>query len=158
GDAGIIWSGDGAATIGAFATIADIAADKRIRDAYPGVAATAAGLATPQIRHLATLGGNLAQRSRCWYFRNPHIACLKKGGSHCSARAGNHLCGAACDLGPCVAPHPSSMAAALLAYDANIATDRRKGLSIRDLLGDGSNGRADHALQAGEAIRSISLP
>jgi xanthine dehydrogenase YagS FAD-binding subunit len=158
GDDGIIWGADGAATIGAFATIATIAADKMINDAYPGVAATAAGLATPQIRHLATLGGNLAQRSRCWYFRNPHIACLKKGGNDCPARSGNHLYSVAFDLGPCVAPHPSSMAAALLAYEATITTDRRKGLSIGELLGDGSNGRADHALQSGEAIRSIALP
>ena len=58
------------------------------RAAYPGIAASAQGLATPQIRHLATLGGNLAQRSRCWYFRNPHIACLKKGGIDCPARVG----------------------------------------------------------------------
>ena len=158
GDNGIIWGGDGAATIGAFATIADIATDMRISDAYPGVSATAAGLATPQIRHLATLGGNLAQRSRCWYFRNPHIACLKKGGSDCPARTGNHLYSVAFDLGPCVATHPSSMAAALLAYEASITTDRRKGLSIGELLGDGSNGRADHALQAGETIRSVALP
>jgi xanthine dehydrogenase YagS FAD-binding subunit len=158
GDDGIIGGADGAATIGAFATIAAIAADKRIADAYPGVAATAAGLATPQIRHLATIGGNLAQRSRCWYFRNPHIACLKKGGSDCPARSGNHLYGVAFDLGPCVAPHPSSMAAALLAYEATVTTDRRPKLSIGDLLGDGSDGRADHALQAGETIRSIALP
>ena len=158
GDDGIVWGADGAAAIGAFATIATIAADKRIKDAYPGVAATAAGLATPQIRHLATLGGNLAQRSRCWYFRNPHIACLKKGGSDCPARSGNHLYGAAFDLGPCVAPHPSSMAAALLAYEATVSTDRRTALSIRELLGDGSDGRSDHALQPGEKIRSIALP
>ena len=158
GDNGIIWSDDGDATIGAFATIADIAADRRISAAYPGVSATAAGLATPQIRHLATLGGNLAQRSRCWYFRNPHIACLKKGGGDCPARSGNHLYSVVFDLGPCVAPHPSSMAAALLAYEAVVTTDRRKGLSIGELLGDGSNGRADHALQAGETIRSVALP
>ncbi|MBI5322262.1 FAD binding domain-containing protein [Bradyrhizobium sp.] len=158
GDDGIVWGADGAATIGAFATIATIAADTRIKDAYPGVAATALGLATPQIRHLATLGGNLAQRSRCWYYRNPHIACLKKGGSDCPARAGNHLYGVAFDLGPCVAPHPSSMAAALLAYEATVSTDRRKALSIAELLGNGSDGRADHALQAGETIRSIVLP
>ncbi len=157
GDDGIIWGADGAATIGAFATIAAIAADKRINDAYPGVAATAAGLATPQIRHLATLGGNLAQRSRCWYYRNPHIACLKKGGSECPARTGNHLYSVAFDLGPCVAPHPSSMAAALLAYDATVTTDRRKAISIGELLGDGSDGRADHALQSAETIRSIAL-
>lgn len=157
GDDGIAWGADGAATIGAFATIADIAADARIKDAYPGLAATAAGLATPQIRHLATLGGNLAQRSRCWYFRNPHIACLKKGGTDCPARAGNHLYHVAFDLGPCIAPHPSSMAAALLAYEASVTTDRRNGISIAELLGDGSDGRADHALESGETIRSIGL-
>jgi xanthine dehydrogenase YagS FAD-binding subunit len=50
------------------------------------------------------------------------------------------------------------MAAALLAYEASVTTDRRKGLSIDELLGDGSNGHADHALQAGETIRSIALP
>ncbi len=157
GDDGIAWAADGAATIGAFATIADIAADARIKDAYPGLAATASGLATPQIRHLATLGGNLAQRSRCWYFRNPHVACLKKGGTDCPARAGNHLYHVAFDLGPCIAPHPSSMAAALLAYEASVTTDRRNGISIAELLGDGSDGRADHALESGETIRSIGL-
>jgi len=157
GDTSITWAASGAATIGGFATIATIAADARIRDAYPGVSAAAQGLATPQIRHLATLGGNLAQRSRCWYFRKPHIDCLKKGGSDCPARSGNHLYGVAFDLGPCVAPHPSTMAAALLAYEAKIVTDRRSGLSVRDLLGDASNGRADHALGQGEMIKQIEL-
>ena len=157
GDRSITWAANGAATIGAFATIAAIAADQRIKAAYPGVSASAQGLATPQIRHLATLGGNLAQRSRCWYFRKPHIDCLKKGGSNCPARAGNHLYGVAFDLGPCVAPHPSTMAAALLAYEANVTTNRRNGLSIRDLLGDGSNGHADNALGAGEMITQVVL-
>lgn len=158
GERGIAWSADGAASIGALATIADIAADPRLGAAYPGIAASAQGLATPQVRHVATLGGNLAQRSRCWYFRNPRLDCLKKGGSSCPARAGNHLYGVAFDLGDCVAPHPSTMAAALLAYDAHIATDRRGSLSIADLLGDGSNGRADHALAAGEMITRVMLP
>jgi xanthine dehydrogenase YagS FAD-binding subunit len=157
GDASIGWSADGAAIIGASATIATIAADARIVAAYPALAASAQSLATPQIRHLATLGGNLAQRSRCWYFRNPHIDCLKKGGSDCPARTGNHLYGVAFDLGPCVAPHPSTMAAALAAYDAVVLTDRRTGLSIADLLGDGTDGRSDHALQAGELIKQIAL-
>lgn len=154
----IEWAADGSARIGAFTTIAAIAADARIRDAYPGIAAAAQGLATPQIRHLATLGGNLAQRSRCWYFRNPQIDCLKKGGSDCPARSGNHLYHVAFDLGPCVAPHPSTMAMALLAYDATVETDRRNGLSIPDLLGDGSNGAADHLLAPGEKIEAIALP
>jgi xanthine dehydrogenase YagS FAD-binding subunit len=154
---GMHWAADGSLRLGAFTTIAAIAADARIAASYPGIAASAQGLATPQIRHLATLGGNLAQRSRCWYFRNPHIACLKKGGSECPARSGNHLYHVAFDLGPCVAPHPSTMAAALLAYDAKITTDRRSSLTIVDLLGDGSNGSADNALQPGEMIRSVEL-
>lgn len=154
---GMDWGADGAVRIGAFTTIAAIAADARIAQAYPGLAASAEGLATPQVRHLATLGGNLAQRSRCWYFRNPHIACLKKGGPDCPARAGNHLYSVAFDLGPCVAPHPSTMAAALLAYEASVSTDQRSGLTIGELLGDGSNGAADHALAPGEMIRSVEL-
>ncbi|MES2194006.1 MAG: FAD binding domain-containing protein [Pseudomonadota bacterium] len=155
---GVTWGTDGAATIGALTSIAAIAADPRIAAAYPGIAASALGLATPQIRHLATLGGNLAQRSRCWYFRDPHIACLKKGGSDCPARTGNHLYSVAFDLGPCVAPHPSTMAAALLAYDARIVTSQRPAISIDELLGDGSNGTSDHTLAPDEMIRSVELP
>ncbi|MBR0893511.1 FAD binding domain-containing protein [Bradyrhizobium tropiciagri] len=155
---GIAWGADGAARIGALTAIAAIASDTRLAQAYPGIAASAQGLATPQIRHMATLGGNLAQRSRCWYFRNPQIACLKKGGSDCPARSGNHLYHVAFDLGPCVAPHPSTMAMALLAYDAKVTTDRRSGLSITDLLGDGSNGTVDNLLAAGERIERIELP
>ncbi|MBR0717689.1 FAD binding domain-containing protein [Bradyrhizobium liaoningense] len=158
GTIGIDWTADGSGRIGAFTTIAAIAADARIREAYPGIAAAAQGLATPQIRQMATLGGNLAQRSRCWYFRNPQIDCLKKGGSDCPARSGNHLYHAAFDIGPCVAPHPSTMAMALLAYDATVTTDRRSGLSIPDLLGDGSNGAADHLLAPGERIDAIAVP
>jgi xanthine dehydrogenase YagS FAD-binding subunit len=158
GTIGIDWAADGSARIGAFTSIATIASDARIRDAYPGIADAAQGLATPQIRHLATLGGNLAQRSRCWYYRNPQIGCLKKGGSDCPARSGNHLYHAAFDLGPCVAPHPSTMAMALLAYDATIATDRRSRLSVPDLLGDGSKGAVDHLLAPGERIEAIALP
>jgi len=158
GDSGISWGADGAATIGALATIATIGTDERVAAAYPGIAASALNLATPQVRRLATLGGNLAQRSRCWYFRNPRIDCLKKGGNACPARTGNHLYGVAFDLGDCVAPHPSTMAVSLLAYGAQIVTNHRDGLTIAALLGDGSNGRRDHALAPGEMITRIVLP
>src|SRR5207249_12135769 len=96
---GMEWKADGAARIGALTTIAGIAGDRKIAAGYPGLAAAAVGLATPQIRHLATLGGNTAQRSRCWYFRNPQVACLKKRSSACPARDGNHLHSVAFDLG-----------------------------------------------------------
>lgn len=158
GDKTITWGPDGAARIGALTTIAAVATDARIAAAYPGLAASAQGLATPQVRHVATLGGNLAQRSRCWYFRRADIDCLKKGGSTCPARSGNHLYGVAFDLGACVAPHPSTMAAALLAYDATITTDRRSGSTIAGLLGDGSVSHADHTLAPGEMIERIALP
>jgi xanthine dehydrogenase YagS FAD-binding subunit len=154
---GIAWDSTGP-RIGALTPIAAIAADARLTAAYPGIAAAVAGLATPQIRRVATLGGNLAQRSRCWYFRNPRIDCLKKGGAACPAREGNHLYGVAFDLGPCVAPHPSTMAAALMAYDAKIATNQRPALAIAELLGDGSDGAADNALHPGEMIEAILLP
>jgi xanthine dehydrogenase YagS FAD-binding subunit len=153
----IAWDSSGAARIGASTSIAAIASDARLQAAYPGIAVAAGGLATPQIRHLATLGGNLAQRSRCWYYRNPHFSCLKKGGSECPARPGNHLYGVAFDLGPCVAPHPSTMAAALLAYEGKITTSQRHGLSVENLLGDGSNGSADNALAQGEMIEAVEL-
>jgi xanthine dehydrogenase YagS FAD-binding subunit len=155
---GTAWDATGAARIGASMSIAEIAGDLQFAAAYPGIAAAAGGLATPQIRRVATLGGNLAQRSRCWYFRNPHIDCLKKGGAACPARLGNHLYGVAFDLGPCVAPHPSTMATALLAYDARVTTSQRAALTIEQLLGDGSNGAADHALMPGEMIVSAELP
>ena len=155
---GIAIGQTGALRIGASTTIAAIAANARIAEAYPGFAAAASGLATPQIRQLATLGGNLAQRSRCWYYRNPHFSCLKKGGAECPAREGNHLYGVAFDLGPCVAPHPSTMATALMAYDARVDTTKRKALTIEQLLGDGSNGAADHALGASEMILAVELP
>ena len=157
GSRDVEWDADGAASISAFATISVIAADPKLGGAYPGLTAAAAGLATPQVRHVATIGGNLGQRSRCWYYRDPHISCLKKGGSVCPAREGNHLYGVAFDLGPCVAPHPSTLAAALMAYEATVTTNLRPRLAINQLLGDGSNGSADHALQPGEIVESIEL-
>jgi xanthine dehydrogenase YagS FAD-binding subunit len=143
--------------ISAFCSIAAIAADPKLREAYPGLAAAAGDLATPQVRHVATLGGNLAQRSRCWYYRDPQIACLKKGGATCPAREGNHLYGVAFDLGPCVAPHASTMAAALMAYDATVKTNLRERVTIEQLLGDGSSGISDNTLAQGEIIESVEL-
>lgn len=154
----ITWRGDGSATIGAAVTIAAMATDARLAAAYPALAATAAGLATPEIRRMATLGGNIAQRNRCWYFRNPAFTCLKRGGATCPARTGNHLYAVAFDRGPCVAPHASSMAAALLAYDAIITTNTRPSATLGDILGDGRDGTRDHQLADGEWIIQVTLP
>jgi xanthine dehydrogenase YagS FAD-binding subunit len=90
----------------------------------------------------------LAQRTRCWY--------LKKGASGRPARDGNHLYAVIFDLGPCVAPHPSTLGTALLASDV-IQTDRRGDLSAADLFGNRSDGTADNTLDDGERIVSITL-
>ena len=88
---GITWRPDGSARIGAMTTVAELAADQRLQAAYPALTATAGALATPQIRAAATLGGNLLQRNRCWYYRNPGADCFQTGGNGCPARAGVHL-------------------------------------------------------------------
>ncbi len=155
---GIAWQADGSAVLGGLVAIAALAADARLADAYPGLAAAAQGLATPQIRARATVGGNLAQRSRCWYYRNPHLPCLKKGDAVCPARAGNHLYGVIFDRGPCVAPHPSTLGAALLAYAATLTTNQRDAWPVAELFGDGRDGARDSRLAAGEEIVSVRLP
>lgn len=160
GLAGISWDA-GKASIGATTPVATIANDAALAARYPGLSAAAAALATPQIRAVATLGGNLAQRSRCWYFRSPEAHCLKKGGDRCDARSGDHLVHACFDLGPCIAVHPSTLAMAALAYDAQVelamvggSKERR---STAAVLGDGSDPGREHAIPDGALITSVAL-
>ncbi len=154
----IDWAPDGSASIGALVTVDGLATDPRVRRAYPGLADAAAGLATPQIRRVATLGGNLMQRTRCWYYRHPDTSCLKKGGDTCPARDGNHLYGVAVDRGPCVWPHPSTLAAALLAHQAQVEVQDGGRLSVDDLYGDGSDGTRDHQLPPGQVLARVVMP
>lgn len=144
--------------IGAKVSVASLSLEKAIQTGYPGLAQAAGGLATPQIRAIATLGGNLLQRSRCWYFRNPEAKCLKKGGSSCLARAGDHLFHACFDTGPCVAVHPSTLGMALLAYEATIETGDAKTLTIEALYGDGKDPTRENQLPTGAFLRSVVLP
>jgi len=91
-----------------------------IQARYPALAEAAALAATPQLRNMATIGGNLLQRPRCWYFRNPRVECWLKGGDDCPARNGENQLHALFDISPCVAVHPSDPATALLALDASV--------------------------------------
>lgn len=142
--------------IGAGATIAMVAVETAI--SYPALAVTAAGLATPQVRARATVGGNLTQHTRCWYYRHPQTSCFKSGGDSCPARDGQHLYGVVFDRSACVHPHPSSIAMALLTYDARVSLIDGSTRSIDDVFGDGSDPTRDHLLAAGEVIASIELP
>jgi xanthine dehydrogenase YagS FAD-binding subunit len=148
----------GALRIGARTRIVDIASSPEVAKGYPGLAAAAGGLATPQIRAVGTLGGNLLQRTRCWYFRSPEAKCLKKGGKKCYAREGDHLFHACFDLGPCASVHPSTLGMALMAYDAQVEVAGGKVRTIAELYGDGSDARRDHQLEDGALLTAVVLP
>ena len=153
----IEWQSNGAAKVGALVKLTDIAKDEGLRNAYPAFVQAAAGLATPQIRAMATMGGALLQHTRCWYYRNPDLNCYKKGGDHCPARTGNHLYGVCFDLGPCVFPHPSTLGMALMAYEAEVEIAGKGRRAVADLYGDGSNPNKDHLLEPSELLTYIYM-
>lgn len=142
--------------IGAGTTVAVVA--RELAGSHPALALTAGGLATPQIRAVATVGGNLLQHTRCWYYRHPHLECFKSGGNSCPARSGRHLYGVAFDNSECVHPHPSSIAMALLTYDAGVTLAGGSSMSVADLLGDGVDPTRDHRLPTGAIVTSIRVP
>ncbi|MCX4777740.1 FAD binding domain-containing protein [Streptomyces sp. NBC_01264] len=149
----------GGLRIGALTTLTELATDPRVRSGWPGLAVSAGSAATPQIRAAGTLGGNLLQRNRCWYYRNPHFSCLQKGGSGCPAREGDHHFGVVSGDGPCVAPHPSTLAAALLTYDAGVEVHGESPRTVAELYGDGDGlHRADHLLAPDRVLTAVLLP
>jgi len=167
---GVDWRPDGSVRVGAMTGVGELAANPRLVEAYPALAATARVLATPQVRDAATLGGNLLQRNRCWYLRNPAFDCFQTGGHSCPARTGDHLYGVVVDQGPCAAPHPSSLAAALLVYDASVLVAGGDGAGpdasgspltaeapLADLY-DGSDPTRDHVLAPGRVLVAVTLP
>jgi xanthine dehydrogenase YagS FAD-binding subunit len=107
-------------TLGALTTLADIEQSDLLRARYPLLVEAAAQAATPQLRNMATIGGNLLQRPRCWYFRNHLFQCWLKGGADCPAKEGENQHHALFGDSPCVAVHPSDLAAALVAVDATV--------------------------------------
>src|SRR5581483_8715096 len=96
--------------IGALATVFEIESHPEIKKSFPGLAEAAHSIATPQIRHLGTLGGNLCQRPRCWYFRLENVKCLKKGGDTCYSADGENKYNAIFGGGPSYIVHPSDLA------------------------------------------------
>lgn len=114
-------------TLGALTTLREIEQSELLRRHYPLLAEAAALAATPQLRNMATIGGNLLQRPRCWYFRNHRFHCWLKGGDDCPAQDGENQHHALFGGGPCYAVHPSDLAAALLALDATVRLRGPKG-------------------------------
>ena len=126
-------------TIGALVTVAEIEHDAEIEKVFPGLHDAAAEIASPQIRNVATVGGNLAQHSRCWYFRQRDVLCLKKGGDLCYARHGENRYHSLFTGNDCISPVVSSLATTFAALDATAVVlhdGKETRLSMADALPD----------------------
>ena len=152
---------DGTLRIGASARIEHLANHPLIRERYGALAEACSVVATPALREMGTLGGNLCQRPRCWYFRRG-VACHKNGGDSCPAREGENQYLAILDGGPCYIVHPSDPAVASTALEAEVEIRSAKGervVAIEDfyLL---PRERLDHetVLRPGEVVTAVLLP
>ena len=148
----------GGLRIGARVTVRQLQHSPLVAQGWPGLAMTARGLATPQIRARATVGGNLLKDVRCWYYHTPEFTCLKKGGSACLARQGEHSHHACVDLGACAAPHPSTLALAFLALGAQAHLADGRHLSMDELYGDARDPTRCHTLGPRDLLEAIELP
>ncbi|MFD3579139.1 FAD binding domain-containing protein [Streptomyces sp. NPDC058644] len=155
---------DGGLRIGATVTNSDLAADPEVRSRYPALAEAVLAGASGQLRNMATVGGNLLQRTRCGYFADLSKPCNKRDpGSGCPAIEGEHhnhaILGA---TEHCVAVHPSDMGVALAAFDAVISYETAEGtgeLPLADFyLAVGSTPHLETALPSGALITGITLP
>ena len=153
---------DGAASIGGMVTLARIAANDEIARRYAALSQAAASVATPQIRNAGTLGGNLCQRPRCWYYRSPLFDCLKKGGDTCFAVAGGNKYHAILGADGCHIVHPSDPAVALVALGASAriyGADGVRSLPIADFfVSPSQNMLSETALEDGEILVGVDLP
>ncbi len=114
--------------IGATTRLADIAASPVLNQKYTALAQAASRVATPHVRDMATIGGNIAQLHRCWYFRKPEnrFNCIRKGGTTCFAMTGdNRYHSIFGNVNRCIAVHPSDVAPALIALNAKVVTNKR---------------------------------
>jgi xanthine dehydrogenase YagS FAD-binding subunit len=119
----------GGLRIGALTTLTEVAENRQVLESYPVLAQAAASVGSPQLRNQGTLGGNLCQRPRCWYFRGD-FHCLRKGGDTCFAEAGESQMHAIFGGSKCHIVHPSDTASALVALDARVSIAGVKGARV----------------------------
>jgi xanthine dehydrogenase YagS FAD-binding subunit len=155
--------GKGGLRIGALVTITQLEEHPLVRKGFPGLAEAAHSIATPQIRNLGTVGGNLCQRPRCWYYRLEEAVCLKKGGSECYAANGENKYNAILGGGPSYIVHPSDLAPMLVALGASVSVSGSSGkrnillAKFFTLPSEGAILR-ENVLQPSEIITEIQLP
>ena len=150
-------------TIGALVTLSQLEENPVVRASFPGLAEAAHSIATPQIRNLGTVGGNLCQRPRCWYFRLEEVVCLKKGGSECYAATGENKYNAIFGGGPSYIVHPSDLAPMLLALGASVSVTGADGKRVIPLdkfftLPSEGSIRRENVLKNDEIITQINVP
>ena len=159
---GVRQTKDGGLRIGALTPLVEIVNSKPIREHYPALAQAASEVASPQLRNQGTLGGNICQKPRCWYYRG-EFHCLRKGGSKCFAENGeNHY---HCIFGSshiCYIVHPSDTAPALVAHDASVRIAGPKGTKLVPLEAfyvlPSSNVEKETILEPNEILTEIFLP
>lgn len=153
---------DGSLRIGALATLAQVAAHAGVRKTHPALAQACGEAASPQIRNVATLGGNVLQRPRCWYYRLESYECLKKGGDVCYAVGGENRYHVIFGGGPSYAVHPSNAAVALVAYGSSFvlegATGSRTVPAAEFFTLPSKDAEKENQLQPGELLTEIRVP
>ena len=149
-------------SLGALTPLVRIERDPEIARRYPALAQAARSIATPQIRNVGTLGGNLCQRPRCWYYRSPLFDCRKKGGDACFAADAGNKYHAILGGGSCPMVHPSDMAVALISLRAEVKLAGPHGGRTMPLerffVGPDQNIKAENVLEAGELLTQAVLP
>ncbi|MDX6405218.1 MAG: xanthine dehydrogenase YagS FAD-binding subunit [Blastocatellia bacterium] len=160
---GIADDGKGGLRVGALVTLTQLEEHPIVRRNFPGLSEAAHSIATPQIRNLGTVGGNLCQRPRCWYFRLEEAVCLKKGGSECFAATGENKYNAILGGGPSYIVHPSDLAPMLLALGASVSVLGAAGKRIIPLdkfftLPAEGNLRRENVLKNDDLITEIHVP
>ncbi|MGH7967313.1 MAG: FAD binding domain-containing protein, partial [Limisphaerales bacterium] len=151
-----VWS------IGANVTVAQIENHPELAKVFPAVQQAAAEVGSQQIRNVATVGGNLAQHSRCWYYRHRDIVCLKKGGDTCYARHGDNKYHSLFTGNTCISPVVSNLSIALAAIDATVIVERAgqpSRMTIAELYAKAwDNPTAHDSLEPGDLITKIEVP
>ncbi len=153
---------DGKVRIGAMTRVSELAENQTIKTSYPVLHEAALSLATPQLRNVGTVGGNLCQRPRCWYYRNPQVECRKKGGSRCYASGGRNRYHAILGGGICHIVYPSDLAPALISLDAEATIATANGNRTIPLEEFYTLPRVDvqkeNILKANEILKEIEIP
>lgn len=154
---------DGGLRIGAMTKLRDLERDASLTGAFAVLREAAASVASPQIRSQATVGGNLCQRPRCVYYRHAQAPCIKKGGSECFAATGHNKYNAIFGGGPSYIVHPSDLAPALVALNAEVVIEGPRGekrMPLENFFTLPSEGSIlrENVLGRNEILREVIVP